>query len=69
MFKSAEVKVKISCPVCEDEMVKCMHMGSRHIVKDIGHADYVAVFVDERFDENGELNWVPVRGSRVGSVG
>jgi hypothetical protein len=46
MFKSAVVKVQISCPVCEDEMVRCMHMGSRHIVKDIGHADYVAVFVD-----------------------
>jgi len=69
MFKSAEVKVQISCPICEDEMVRSVHMGSRRIVKDIGHADYVAVFVDERFDENGELNWVPVVGSRVGRVG
>ncbi|MDH5770568.1 MAG: hypothetical protein OEZ25_04695 [Candidatus Bathyarchaeota archaeon] len=66
MFKSAKVEVAISCPVCEDEMVKSMHMGSRHIVKDIGHADYVAVFVDERLDENGKPNWVAVVGGRVG---
>lgn len=68
-FKSAKVKTEIMCPICRDEMVKSIHMGSRHIVKDIGHADYVPVFADDRLDENGELNWVPVRGSRVGSVG
>jgi hypothetical protein len=62
-FKSAEVKVKISCPVCEEEMVRSVHMGERHIVKDIGHVDYVPVFADERLDENGELNYVPVGGS------
>lgn len=61
-FKSAKVKAKIVCPVCEEEMVRSVHMGSRHIVKDIGHVDYVPVFADERLDENGELNYVPFGG-------
>jgi len=65
-FKSAEVKAKILCPICKDEMVKSIYMGKRRIVKDIGHADYVAVFPYERLDENGELNWISVVGSRFG---
>jgi len=65
-FKSANVKAKITCPICKDEMVKSMYMGKRPIVKDIGHADYVAVFPFERLDENGELNFVPLVGSRFG---
>jgi len=66
MFKSAEVKAKISCPVCKDEMVKSMYMGQRPIVKDIGHPKYVAVFPFERLDENGEPYWIPIVGSRFG---
>lgn len=60
MFKSPKSKAEVSCPICEEEMVKSMHVGSRHIVKDIGHADYVAIFPDEK------LNWIPLGGSRVG---
>jgi hypothetical protein len=63
MFKSAEIEVKISCPVCQEEMVRSAHVGKRRIVKDIGHVDYVPVFADERLDENGDLNYVPVGGS------
>lgn len=62
MFKSGKVKAKIVCPLCEEEMVRSVHMGSRHIVKDIGHVDYVPVFADERLNENGELNYVPFGG-------
>lgn len=65
-FKSAKVDVEISCPVCEDEMVRSAYMGKRHIVKDIGLAGYVSVFADERLDENGEPNYIEVVGSRVG---
>lgn len=65
-FKSAKVKAEILCPVCKSEMVKSMHMGNRRIVKDIGHVDYRAVFVDEEYDEDDEPNWIPVVGSRVG---
>ena len=68
-FKSAKAKTNIVCPLCEEEMVKSMYMGKRRIVKDIGHPDYVAVFPFERLDENGELNWIPIRGSRGGGFG
>jgi len=65
-FKSAELKAQILCPACGAEMVKSIHMGKRHLVKDIGHADYVPWFVDDEFDENGEPNYTDVVGSRVG---
>jgi len=66
MFKSAEVKAKIVCPICDSPMVKCMYMGKKRIVKDIGHPKYEAVFTFERLDENGELYFVPLVGSRFG---
>ena len=62
MFKSADVKTKVVCPICEEEMTRSAHVGSRHIVKDIGHVGYMPVFADERLDENGELNYVPFGG-------
>jgi len=65
-YKSAEVKAKIVCAVCKEEMVKSMYMGKRFIVKDIGHVDYEAVFTFERLDEDGEFNYVPLVGSRFG---
>jgi hypothetical protein len=37
-------------------------VGSRRIVKDVGHADYVPLFVDDEFDENGEPNYIDVDG-------
>ena len=63
-FKSANVKVEILCPVCSSEMVKSIHMSKRHLIKDIGHADYVPWFVDDQFDENGEPNYVEIVGGR-----
>ena len=65
-FKSADVDAEVLCPVCESVMVRSVYMGKCRFVKDIGHADYVAVFVDERLDENGKPNWVAVVGGRVG---
>jgi hypothetical protein len=63
-FKSAVVDVQISCPVCGDEMVKCMYMGRRGLIKDIGHVDYVPLFVDDEFGEDGEPNYPEVVGGR-----
>lgn len=65
-FKSAELKAQILCPACGAGMVKSIHMGKRHLVKDIGHVDYVPWFVDDEFDENGEPNYIDVVGSRFG---
>ena len=65
-FKSANVEAQILCPICSSEMVKSIHMGKRHLIKDIGHADYVPWFVDDEFDEDGEPNYIDVVGSRVG---
>jgi len=59
-FKSAEVKVEVSCPVCGSEMVRSVYVGKRHIVKDVGRVDYVPLFVDDEFDENGEPNYIEV---------
>lgn len=61
-FKSAKVKAEILCPICKDAMVKSIHMAKRHIEKDIGHPEYVPVFADGQFDENGEPSWVAVVG-------
>ena len=61
-FKSANVSVAVVCPVCESEMVRSVYVGKRHIVKDVGHVDYVPLFVDDEFDENGEPNYVDVDG-------
>jgi len=66
MFKSAEVKAQIVCPICKEDMVRSAYMGKRRIARDIGHVDYEAVFPFERLDENGELNFVPLDGSRFG---
>ena len=69
VFKSPKVKAQSVCPVCDSDMVKAMYMGKKRIVKDIGHRDYVPIFAFERLDENGELNFIPIRGSRVGRFG
>ena len=47
---------------CGGEMVRAVYVGSRRIVKDVGHPDYVPLFVDDEFDENGEPNYIDVDG-------
>ena len=61
-FKSESVASENVCPVCREEMVRSVFVGNRHIVKDVGHVDYVPLFVDDEFDENGEPNYVDVVG-------
>lgn len=65
-FKSAKVETDSLCPACDGEMVKSFHVGKRYIVKDVGSADYVPLFVDDEFDANGEPNFVDVVGGRFG---
>jgi hypothetical protein len=45
-------------------MVKCYHVGKRHLVKDIGDVDYRPLFVDDEFDEEGEPNYIEIVGGR-----
>jgi hypothetical protein len=61
-FKSANVDVENVCPVCESEMVRSVYVGKRRIVKDVGHPDYVPLFVDDEFDDDGEPNYIDVDG-------
>lgn len=60
-FKSANVDAEVLCPACKSVMVRSVYMGKRHIVKDVGHADYVPWFVDDEFDEDGKPNFIDVR--------
>jgi len=64
-FKSGVLKAVVRCPACGDEMVRAVYVGNQHIVKDVGHVDYVPLFVMDEFDENGEPNFIIV-GSRRG---
>jgi len=59
-FKSEKVANESLCPVCHEEMRKCVYVGKRHIVKDVGHPDYVPLFVDNEFGEDGEPNYIEV---------
>jgi hypothetical protein len=65
-FKSEKVKTESLCPACDGEMARCFHMGNRYIVKDVGSADYVPLFVDDEFDVSGLPNYVDVVGGRFG---
>ena len=61
-FKSEELKAEASCPVCGGELVRAVYVGKRHIVKDVGHADYVSVLLFDEFGEDGEPNFIDVVG-------
>jgi hypothetical protein len=63
MFKSDKVKSENSCPACHDDMGRAVHVGKRHIVKDIGSPEYVPMFVDDEFDASGLPNYIDVVGS------
>jgi len=65
-FKSERVKTESLCPVCDGEMDRCAYVGKRYIVKDIGSADYVSLFVDDEFGEDGVPNYPDVVSGRFG---
>lgn len=61
-FKSEVVKTEIVCPACGEALVKSIYFGKRPIAKDIGHVDYKSCYVDDEFNEDGSLRYVPVVG-------
>lgn len=63
-YKSEKSRAESVCPACGDEMVRSAYVGKRHIVKDVGHADYVACFPFDEFDEDGEPNFIDYVGGR-----
>jgi len=65
-FKSEKVKTENSCPACDSEMGRCSYVGKRHLVKDVGGAEYVPLFVDDEFGEDGIPNYPDAAGGRFG---
>jgi hypothetical protein len=61
-YASGKSETKNVCPACGEEGVKCYHVGKKHLVKDIGDEDYVPLFVDDQFGENGEENYIEIVG-------
>lgn len=61
-YKGRPLPVEDNCPVCSGEMVRSIHVGKGHIVKDVGSPDYRAVFVLPEFDADGEPNYVDFVG-------
>ena len=59
-FSGEKLMSEAVCPVCGEEMVRAVYMGSKHIAKNVGDVDYESVFVDDEFGENGEPNYVEV---------
>jgi len=61
-YKGRPLPVEDNCPLCGWKMVRSIHVGKGHIVKDVGSPDYRAVFVLPEFDEDGEPNYIDVVG-------
>ena len=57
-YKAVQLKSEDVCPACSEEMVRCAYTGDRHVVKDIGSAEYKSWFVDNEFNEHGEANYL-----------
>jgi hypothetical protein len=64
-FKSAPLKSEDVCSVCHGEMIRAAHVGTRHIIKDVGVAGYVPVFVDDECNEFGEPNYIDAGGGMI----
>jgi hypothetical protein len=68
-FKAPMLPSSDVCPVClsagrESEMVRCSYVGKKRLVKDTGHVDYKAVFLDSEFEEDGKAKYVELIGGR-----
>jgi hypothetical protein len=62
-YKSEKLKAEALCPACEGDMTTSVHVGSRHIVKDIGSPEYRSVFTDVEFDGDSLPNYIDSVGS------
>jgi hypothetical protein len=61
-YKGHALPVEDNCSVCGSEMVRSIHVGKSHVVKDVGSPDYRGVFVLPEFDADGEPNYIEVVG-------
>jgi hypothetical protein len=50
------------CPICQEEMVRCVYVGAKHHAKNVGDADYVPLFADDEFDDDGQPNYIEIGG-------
>jgi len=57
-YASPKVVSVDKCPICSDEMVRSTFVGSRPIIKDVGHPDYKPFWACAELDENGEPNFI-----------
>ena len=57
-YATPKVKSEVICPACGEEMVRSVYVGSRYIVKDVGHPDYVSVFPFDEFGLDGAPNFI-----------
>ncbi len=64
-FRSEVMRSEDVCLACGEEMDRCAYVGKRHVVKDVGHPEYVAWFLDDEFNEHGKPNFVDVVGGWV----
>lgn len=57
-FATPKVVSEVKCPLCGEEMVKSVYIGSRPFIKNVGHPDYKSVFLRQKFNEFGEPNFI-----------
>jgi hypothetical protein len=61
-FKSGRPQSGVLCPACNKLMERVAHAGSRRIIRDFCHPEYVPYFVDDEFDERGLPNYPEIGG-------
>jgi len=61
-YKSVKVKSEKTCPVCDGELCRCVYVGKKRVIKNVGHVDYVPFFADTEFGDDGEPNFIEFGG-------
>jgi hypothetical protein len=64
-FKGEKLNSEDTCPACGEEMHRSVYVGKRRFAKDVGDLDYVSLFVENEFKEDGEPNFIDLVGGRV----
>jgi hypothetical protein len=65
-FRGLKLKSEKVCPICQEEMVRCVYVGSKRHVTGVGEFGYVPLFADDEFGVDGEPNYLEVAGCRDG---
>jgi hypothetical protein len=61
-FKSSPLPSEDKCVACGEEMVRSIHVGKGHVVRDVGSPDYLPVLVLPELDEDGNPNYIDFVG-------